>query len=818
MRRGEYRNAGGRATLDQARDRTNPFARAAEAWLFSDPAVAAQSVDAWEEAASAYGDFVVSHPQVELGSPEYPVELAPFLYIEITIGETVLRYSELDRAIGDTGEATAAQLEGRIPTPISDVLHAFGVEGIQRTTVTLQVLNHDAALNQYFRDLTDPNKSFLRAKVDIKVGFRTIPPQDYRPICGGFYIQDVQEITDLGVTLSLVDRVAEAFGKVRPVPTVGELYDAGLTDCGAFDEAQRDREIPVVFGRGWFNAVPFTKSGERWHIRENKWWVIGISRNPFSNEAGGWTFATRAEANGSRLQGLFEHRGGPRYVDLAAGLCEVRYRTITVNGEAWHVALLFLSVGVLEAGALTNETISILWNDAGGIWAQSPFGAEGGAVSEAAGGETGGGIYDHSEGGQGGTLHDPATIIAHLTRYYFEGGGLDMLDEASFLEVSQRSSVRGEWVAGEIRGGESGTDIVGKICASFDLDAFWNEANRVELRSRGFTEADLREHIPGAHHYVDDEHIVGSTWRERVPKGNERWGVANTIKVQGLKEYSPPHASAPWSDPVTVAAHGYAIEKTLEVSWLDTAVLETTGGTLTSAAAATRATARFKEQERSNFIVTFEAGLFGLARRLGRFLLVTHRAGAAADGGYEARLFRIEARVFRHASWTVEFELLDLGWFADEYRWVMDTEAQWKVLDAPAENVGTLNMVSGALALTCVGWNPLDFGIEVGMGIRIPTPDETDPERYAAIIDGVTSNTIHVEIELPATVSGIATFEIWRSWHNPPTNETHPGLYEGLESANDLYGSLADGTLTDENGNLGAFADDGASAYRLRRS
>src|SRR5690606_7385895 len=109
-----------------------------------------------------------------------------------------LHLSDIDRPVGRGEESI--QLEGRVLELAYCGRRVSADGGIARMQTTLILDNHDGALNSIFQD-----PAFLKARLDIKVGFRSIPPSWYRRVGPVWRIDRVNSISSKKIELALID-------------------------------------------------------------------------------------------------------------------------------------------------------------------------------------------------------------------------------------------------------------------------------------------------------------------------------------------------------------------------------------------------------------------------------------------------------------------------------------------------------------------------------------------------------------------------------------------------------------------------------------
>src|SRR5690606_6269022 len=189
------------------------------------------------------------------------------------------------------------QLEGRVLELAYCGRRVSADGGIARMQTTLILDNHDGALSSIFRD-----PAFLKARLDIKVGFRSIPPSWYRRVGPVWRIDRVNSISSKKIELALIDATDGLLGAMKEPPTINdfhravEAYVANVRKKQTppangwppvprpLDEHKGDPYLNVPFGGEWVRVKgviqgvrTFTEDSRRAHYI-----CIGASRNPMS--------------------------------------------------------------------------------------------------------------------------------------------------------------------------------------------------------------------------------------------------------------------------------------------------------------------------------------------------------------------------------------------------------------------------------------------------------------------------------------------------------------------------------------------------------
>lgn len=233
---------------------------------------------------------------------EYEAE-EPFLHIHIqtprrhpATGRLVtedIHLSDIDRPVGRGEESI--QLDGRVLELAYCGRRVSADGGIARMQTTLILDNHDGALSSIFRD-----PAFLKARLDIKVGFRSIPPSWYRRVGPVWRIDRVNSISSKRIELALIDATDGLLGVMKEPPTINDFHRAVETYVTnvrkgqttpvngwpkvprPLDEHKGDPYLNVPFGGEWVKVKgiiqgvrTFTDDSRRAHYV-----CIGASRNP----------------------------------------------------------------------------------------------------------------------------------------------------------------------------------------------------------------------------------------------------------------------------------------------------------------------------------------------------------------------------------------------------------------------------------------------------------------------------------------------------------------------------------------------------------
>src|SRR5690606_19578556 len=241
-------------------------------------------------------------PFAEKEAEEYEAE-EPFLHIHIqtprrhpATGRIViedLHLSDIDRPVGRGEESI--QLEGRVLELAYCGRRVSADGGIARMQTTLILDNHDGALNSIFQD-----PAFLKARLDIKVGFRSIPPSWYRRVGPVWRIDRVNSISSKKIELALIDATDGLLGVMKEPPTINdfhravEAYVANVRKNQTppangwppvprpLDEHKGDPYLNVPFGGEWVKVKGIIEGVRTFTARQAHYICIGATRNPLA--------------------------------------------------------------------------------------------------------------------------------------------------------------------------------------------------------------------------------------------------------------------------------------------------------------------------------------------------------------------------------------------------------------------------------------------------------------------------------------------------------------------------------------------------------
>lgn len=173
----------------------------------------------------------------------------------VTSGGTVEHFAKVDR------DAVAYQLHGRLRS-IGEIDRRFSVDHtLQRVTTTVELENVDGHFNQRLID-----KTWMGARVQFRVGFRTQPVKFWQNICAPFQIESFEAATPTVIRIGLVDAASDSFGRTIMLPRLRDLMS--LNFRSALDR------LTVVNTDPAYDAVPNQRRFE--HLRPQPP-VVGVS-------------------------------------------------------------------------------------------------------------------------------------------------------------------------------------------------------------------------------------------------------------------------------------------------------------------------------------------------------------------------------------------------------------------------------------------------------------------------------------------------------------------------------------------------------------
>lgn len=155
-----------------------------------------------------------------------PIE--PIVEVEVTWGDgttmtvdgraTVTRDATVEHFAKVDRDAVTYQLHGRLRS-IGEIRRAFSTDHtLQRTTTSVELENVDGHFNSRLLD-----KSWMGARVVVRVGYRTQPVRFWQQVAAPFLIESFDAASPTTVRMSLVDAVGEAFGRTVRLPVLRDI-------------------------------------------------------------------------------------------------------------------------------------------------------------------------------------------------------------------------------------------------------------------------------------------------------------------------------------------------------------------------------------------------------------------------------------------------------------------------------------------------------------------------------------------------------------------------------------------------------------------
>ena len=682
----------------------------------------------------------------------------PFLHVRLDIPSgsswATYHYSDIDRPVGKGKEAI--QLDGRVLDLAYCGRRMSPGGGLARMSTTLRLANNDAELNKLFRDPT-----FLRAQVDIRVGFRNLSPKFYRRIGPLWRVDRVSSITASYIELALIDATDSIFGEMIEPPTVAAL----LKKFGApppEDSPSDDPHLPVPFGDEWVKPIIIQTSENRNH--PSTWSVpprthepspadalricVGVTKNIWAcpgrvdaasmyarkHKFGEFRVGILSDNETTRQIDLWLDYGAERYLDgmdlyfypeqvrapdgsvwyaiimeFVTHLPTESWKNYTGRSEAPHKTLsdgTFWSVGIFF-----DEFLQYLKD--GRVYVQLPNGVEGVAGNPA--------FSQYPDDGR----HDPASLIEHIVRLYAGQKAYHRLHHPSFEEVRRYfGSSRG--VGGTYTYGEDAGSVISAIARTYNLDLWWDADGKLRISKQTFNRATLAEKVPGSVVYDAQWEILRDSWQETIPIGAERWGIANRFNHTGLKDYTRPG----FIDELglderedLIKKWGRVLEVDVDWSWFASAYVYRDG--------VLRDQPVFFEPNRmeQRTVATFYAPLFALELEVGDFIRIHHFAGSQLDTGYEGRLFRVEEVGLEWGGKRVKVVCVDMNYEEEKKTVLFDDDIGWnRIARAAPDGKHEVGFTAGSKLVDLIGDGFRAAGIKVG---DLILHDEDDSDRHA---------------------------------------------------------------------------------------
>lgn len=728
----------------------------------------------------------------------------PFLHVTLTHypaggDPIVLHYSDIDRPVGQG--ADALQLDGRVLDLAYCARRLAPDGGIARLQTTLRLANHDAELNRLFRA-----PEFLRARVEIRVGFRSLPPAWYRHVGPLWRIDRLSAITPGHVELALIDATDALFGAMREPPTKAALREQlGIT--APFDDENNQPHLPLGFGGEWIKAIALEplsalgipplreKDSNGYKIRYRRRICLGASKSMAAaagvslaevyaqNPANGpsWQLASMGENEKTRRLDLLIGPG-VRFFPSSGTALIYPERVTAPNGETWFVAILDLNyTDNGEPFAALNQLVTLA--TAGRLWVRWPHGAEGPT-------ETG----DAPWAGK----HDPASLIQHLARHYMGPDAHKLLHAGSFAATREAFGWAGDTrdAGGNYSAGDDGASTISAIGKSWKLDLWWGADGLLHVAPQYLTQQQLAEAAAGALVYDAQWDVLRGSWSETVPLGAERWGLANRFRYSGVREF----VRVGWTEDLgideaedLVARWGRVLEVDVSWAWVASALV------YKNLHRASRLPTLPAERFTQRTVVTFQAPLHALELEPGDFLRVSHFAGSQLEGGYDRRLFRVEEVGLDWSGKRTKVVLADM--LEEDRRRVaaFDKTSNWSRLRRDRfDGKHLVQLAAGSNVVRLSGPLFAGAGIKVG-DLLLHDDDDAGVHLNLAITDASqlgTTGEVLVDEASPVTLS-TGAFNVQRTRADPPNDAEFPGQYPLGAGHYFCACSSATGTFTD---------------------
>lgn len=817
----------------------HPFEDDAASAFLSDGSYARGVGNLWANAAQALAAGVVFDPSNASGGvpddirdalPTYlrkPAIPKPYHVVRISFPNgTELYYSEQDLATTDR------QLQGKV-IEISDIDRRVSSDGVPARTICKLVLeNADRALNRYFQGINASNSTYLHARVEISVNFTNLPLSARMPVAGVFMIDKAPKLTGRTIELQLADRLADVSGTFRWRPKLRDI-EYGLTSGShsiyvpsTVDDTTQDKYLPLFVGNELVQPIITDANIDGLDPDYYDWTtivkgIIGISRRPGWVREGelqqGDTYqlVRRSFQAGARVGfenpkvtednvTLFGGAANPDKLALGILCTKLNRAWIDPDPEPWYVAWFYIA-RKRHSDYTYDYAKRMITDNLDTLYFQLGHGAEGYAPTNPNGA-------------------NPMLLPEMLVRDYVVGG----TNEYLHVDPEDAELYRNRPLGGTIKPDDSLDAVITANADTHGIDLFWEKPDvpggnsRIRMRPRGISQRDLTTNIPAANLYTEAADIEEDTWSEELPQGNERWGIANCFKFDGIKDWYPealrdrlssyeilqawdyevelPNGTKETYENTPIPRsliHGRKIERSIQLSWLSQVTWE---GRLI----ATIATNEYGEQES---VATFTTGLIGLREELGNYIRITTRDGfhTTDAAGYVRRLFRVDGMTYSPRNFRVTLRALDCSQFDTESYWLLDDEELYVVSSAGAAYADA-GMVYG----TGTNW--------YAEGVR-GSGDE-DAEDMYFYVPGVLCEKIlscaypdALELENPeASTYTTGAYLILRGFGSRPNNDTKPGYYVSPDETR--YAMLCDETATASDGKRGAFAD-GTPGYAL---
>jgi hypothetical protein len=325
------------------------------------------------------------------------------------------------------------------------------------------------------------------------------------------------------------------------------------------------------------------------------------------------------------------------------------------------------------------------------------------------------------------------------------------------------------------------------------------------------------------------------SYSEQIPRGDDRWGWANSFRIRGHKSYCGPKMipdrmaldASMYNDGIAdknyIEEHGQVVEREISIEARHALRYWRRSGQMSWFSQPHDFRRRLFQwvahHLRLRAVVRVTLPAFAVRNRLGDFVRLTHPQGMLADGGYYKRLFRIDAIRYDPQEANVSWELVDF----DAYDTMRPTAEDDQgtpvrglayVLDDEENSVRARSYNWSSPARTC-RWSgggtsvltdgTWDASACVVGDIFRPHADHltnADNRLSKKIVGGISSAGFTVESAM-GTGETVEAWTVWRSYATPPDSTSHPGQYQSGTDANQRYGALC----TEEASGLGHMSD-----------
>lgn len=819
---------------------THPLRREAVRSFFSDAGVALSAAADWFSAAR--GQRSASWSLVF--PPESGAVSEPFLYVRADFDGTVYHLGEVDRATPDF------QIVGKLVSVSNGPSQAFTQDySIERPRWSLSIEDIGGALGVHLK-----SRAWARSRWKVYVGFPELPASSWQPLLYEARVDGPPTVENGVVSLALIDAAEDYFGNEFPMLTLNDVKNvgSGYTQAhwrtyapGTFavwrqfmspftvvqsqgkDWTGRESEIPIPVAFGQELArVPFAWAADPAPLRIPVngtvqgyacFAVLGASRNPYAMgrfkwaDDGApkpeiWVMQGRGSKNTVVWNGLDAH---PKviedyYFKPFAVLSKTVWKTdpgldlwfdveeVVKDGVRWYVQMMYLvlngpdSSSSLLTGAAENLLNAIREHGpAGNLYVKLPHGAESAVPSLPNGAQT---VWPHS----------PPTV-AYEIAYRYGNFARDQIDEQSFRDAQSAAELSGVVVAGGVEEKTNVAAVLRDLCATYRMDLFVGRDGLLRVRPAGVTGRDLAVDIPAAPVLTDDMDLTSFTERPLI--GDERWGMANRFKLDGVKARDlarDPRLGKEYEDAgVTAALNlGRTVLRSANVSWLPSVIV---GGLELRHVATAHSVQRT--------LVECEGPYDLLRLERGGWVYLTHWSGISATAGLGmvGQLFRVEGVEPLHATHRVKLTLVDFSDVVDNRPAVYDDRANWMRL-TPGSAMPAIELVAGSEFVLPSGVAAFPADIAPGDLLIIRSPGLASNRGVRRVVDNLGASLEVVDADtgvggqLVASETLLSGWSIMRGHTTAPTDAEKPGKYP---NGSDIYLRLAGSDGLFSNGDPG---------------